>query len=54
MIGVSGMLTSGMGAIVVQAADSGRGSFLPVLVVVSLVGFVGTGMIARFIERQGR
>lgn len=54
MIGVSGMLTAGMAAVVVQAVHTGNGSFLPVLVVVALVGFVGIGMVARFIERQGR
>ncbi|HEY9556729.1 MAG TPA: monovalent cation/H+ antiporter complex subunit F [Acidimicrobiales bacterium] len=54
MIGISGMLTAGMATVVVQAVDSDSGAFLPVLVVVSLVGFVGTGMVARFIERQGR
>ncbi|MET0728361.1 MAG: monovalent cation/H+ antiporter complex subunit F [Acidimicrobiales bacterium] len=53
MIGVSGMLTAGMAGVVVQAVDSGNGAFLPVVLVVSLVGFVGTGMVARFIERQG-
>ena len=31
-----------------------RGAFLPVVVVVSLVGFVGTGMVARYIEGRGR
>lgn len=54
MIGVSGMLVAGMAVVVVRAVEHDDGSFLPVLVVVSLVGFVGTGMVARFIERQGR
>ncbi len=53
MTGVSGMLTAGMGAVVVQSVDTGRGAFLPVLVVVALVGFVGTGMVGRFIEGHG-
>ncbi len=52
--GVNGMLIAGMAAVVVQAVDARDGAFLPVLVVVSLVGFVGTGMIARFIEGHGR
>lgn len=54
LTGVNGLLTSGMAAVVVHAVDTGRGSFLPVLVVIALVGFVGTGMIARFIEAHGR
>ena len=54
MIGVNGMLTAGMAAVVVQAVRTGRGAFVPVLVVVALVGFVGTGIVARFIEGEGR
>ncbi len=54
MTGVSGMLTAGMGAVVVHSVDTGSGAFLPVLVVLTLVAFVGTGMIGRFIEGHGR
>lgn len=54
IIGVNGMLATGMAGVVVHASDTGNGAFLPALVVVSLVGFVGTGMIARFIEGKGR
>ncbi|HWI03456.1 MAG TPA: monovalent cation/H+ antiporter complex subunit F [Acidimicrobiales bacterium] len=54
MTGVNGMLTSGMAAVVVHAVSTNNGAFLPVLVVVALVGFVGTGMMARFIEGHGR
>jgi multicomponent Na+:H+ antiporter subunit F len=52
--GVSGILVVGMAAVVIHSVDTGNGAFLPALVVVALVGFVGTGMIARFIESQGR
>lgn len=41
-------------AIAVQAARDGSGIFLDVLVVASLLGFVGTVTVARFIERRGR
>jgi len=54
MTGVSGILIVGMAAVVIHAVSTGRGAFLPALVVVALVGFVGTGMLARFIESQGR
>lgn len=54
MTGLNGMLTAGMAGIAVHAVDTGNGAFLPVLVVVGLVGFVGTGMVARFIETHGR
>jgi multicomponent Na+:H+ antiporter subunit F len=53
MIGVNGLLLVGMSAIAVHAVESGRGAFLPALVAVSLVGFIGTGMIARYLERRG-
>lgn len=52
--GVNGMLVTGMGAVVAQALRSGSGAFLPSLVVVTLVGFVGTGMVARYLEGRGR
>lgn len=40
-------------AIAVQAARTGEGTYLDVLVVVALLGFVGTVTVARFIERRG-
>ena len=36
------------------AMQTGQGAFLPVLVVVALVGFVCTAMVARFVEGGGR
>jgi multisubunit Na+/H+ antiporter MnhF subunit len=54
VIGVNGMLLVGMAAIATNAVDTGNGAFLPVLVVIALVGFVGTAIIARFIEGRGR
>jgi multicomponent Na+:H+ antiporter subunit F len=54
MIGVNGLVVAGMGAIAVAALETGRGAFLPVIVVASLVSFVGTGMVARYLEGLGR
>ncbi|MDP2290984.1 MAG: monovalent cation/H+ antiporter complex subunit F [Actinomycetota bacterium] len=51
---LNGMLIAGTCAIAAHAADTGRGAFLPILVVITLVGFVGTAMVARFIESRGR
>ena len=51
---LNGMLIAGNGAIAAHAVDTGQGAFLPILVVVALVGFVGTAMVARFIESRGR
>lgn len=39
--------------IAVAAAVSRRGDFLAVLVAVSLLGFLGTVVVARFVERRG-
>lgn len=40
-------------AIAVGAATTGRGDFLGVLVAASLLAFVGTTTVARFVERRG-
>lgn len=39
--------------IAVDAARAGDGTYLDVLVVAALLGFVGTVTVARFIERRG-
>ena len=39
--------------IAVGAVRTGSGEFLDVLVVASLLGFSGTALVARFIERRG-
>jgi multicomponent Na+:H+ antiporter subunit F len=44
------MIVSG---IAVGAARTGIGTYLDVLVVASLLGFIGTITVARFIERRG-
>lgn len=51
---INGLLVVGTIAVAAQAMQTRRGSFLPVVVVVSLVGFVGTAMTARFIEGRDR
>ena len=37
----------------VQAARTGDGVYLNVMVVVALLGFVGTALVSLFIERRG-
>lgn len=51
---LNGLLIAGTGAIAAHSVGSGQGAFLPILVVIALVGFVGTAMVARFIEGRGR
>ena len=44
------LLTCGAG---VLAFQTGEGVFLGVMVVVAILGFLGTAMVARFIEGRG-
>lgn len=53
VLALDGMIVCGIATLVVRAVDTGDGTFLPVAVVFTLVGFVGTAVIARFIEGQG-
>lgn len=51
-VAVNGLVLVGMGAIATHAAHTAVGSFLPTLVAIALVGPIGNGMIARFIEAR--
>lgn len=53
-VAVSGLLVVGMVGIATHAAYTDTGAFLPVLVVIGLVGFVSTAIIARYIEGRAR
>lgn len=53
VIAVDGLLVVGVAALVVNAMRTGDGSFVPVAVVTSLVGFVSTSVVARYIEGRG-
>jgi multisubunit Na+/H+ antiporter MnhF subunit len=37
----------------VLAARTGEGDYLEAMLVVAVIGFLGTAMVARFIERRG-
>lgn len=54
VIGLDGLLVVGVSAITLRAMQTGEGTFLPVAVVIALVGFVSTAVVARFIEGRGR
>ena len=49
-VALNGLVLVGMGAIATSAAHTAIGAFLPTLVAIALVGPIGNGMIARFIE----
>jgi multicomponent Na+:H+ antiporter subunit F len=53
VIGIEGLVVVGVSAIALRAMQTGSGAFLPVAVVVTLVAFVSTAVVARFIEEQG-
>lgn len=53
VLALNGLVLTGMGAIATHAAHTGNGAFLPALVALALVGPIGSGMIARFIEGRG-
>jgi multicomponent Na+:H+ antiporter subunit F len=52
IVALNGLVIVGMAAIATDAAHTGVGSFLPTLVAIALVGPIGNGMIARFIEAR--
>lgn len=54
VVGIDGLLLTGVAAIVLRAMDTGEGAFLPVALVVTLVSFVSTAVVARFIEGRAR
>lgn len=54
VVALNGLLIVGMVGIAAEAVRTERGAYIPVLVVLALIGFVGTAMIARFLEGRGR
>ena len=50
VVGIDGAIVTGMSLVIVHAMVSGRGSYLPVAVVLALVSFISTSVVARFIE----
>lgn len=54
VVALNGIVIVGMVLVAIDAMRSDRSAFLPVLVVLAVVGFVGTAMIARFLQGRGR
>ncbi len=50
VVAADGLLVVGVAAIATDAVRTGDGSFVPVAVVTTLVGFVSTSVVARYIE----
>lgn len=53
MVALDSLLLVLASGLAVQAARTGDGVYLNVMVVVALLGFVGTALVALFIERRG-
>jgi multisubunit Na+/H+ antiporter MnhF subunit len=53
VIGIDGLIVTGMALIIVQAMDTGQGAFIPSAVVLALVSFISTSVVARYIEGRG-
>lgn len=53
MVALDAFLLSVVSGIAVQAARTGDETYLTVMVVAALLGFVGTALVARFITRKG-
>lgn len=53
IVALDALLIVVVAGIAVGAAATGDGDFLALLVAVSLLGFVGTVTVARFVERRG-
>ncbi|MDQ3385521.1 MAG: monovalent cation/H+ antiporter complex subunit F [Actinomycetota bacterium] len=53
IVALDALLIVVVSGIAVQAARTGDGTYLDVLVVAALLGFLGTVTVARFIERRG-
>jgi multicomponent Na+:H+ antiporter subunit F len=53
IVALDALLVVIVSGIAIDAARTGEGTYLEVLVVAALLGFVGTVNVARFIERRG-
>lgn len=53
ILALDGMIWTSVAVLVARAVENGDGSYLPVAVVLTLVAFIGTAIIARFIEGRG-
>jgi multicomponent Na+:H+ antiporter subunit F len=51
--GIDGALVTLIATVIVHAADTGRGSYLPVAVVLAMVSFISTSVVARYLEGAG-
>lgn len=53
IVALDALLLVVVSGLAVQAAVTGEGTYLDVMVVAALLAFTGTSMVANFIERRG-
>ena len=53
IVALDGLLLIVVSTLAVDAARTGRSTLIDAIVVVGLLGFVGTAIAARFVERRG-
>ena len=53
IVALDALLLVVVSGLAVQAAITGRDTFLDAMVVAALLGFTGAGLVAKYIERRG-
>lgn len=53
VIAIDGVLVTILGGVLVEASRSGSALSIDTVLVVALLGFVATGVLARYIEQRG-
>ena len=53
VIALDGLASTITAGVIVAAARTNSGFEVDIVLVIALVGFVGTGVLARFVERRG-
>lgn len=54
IIALDGVLVAILGGVLVEASRTGSLVSLDTVLVVALLGFVGTGVLARYVEQRGK
>ena len=53
IIALDGVLVSILGAVLIEASRTGSAFAIDTVLVVALLSFVGTGVLARYVEQRG-
>lgn len=53
VVAIDGLLSAILAGVLVDAAATGSSISIDTVLVVALLGFVGTGVLARYIEQRG-